>query len=138
MLRGYKRAGFEEAWAAYLPGQNPFSAPAEQIFPSKRPNADATGTSSVFSSVLEASPDGSKTATYPTAMRVLTLGRIKVPAMARKAVLTKIGPTIGRRSACIAAPPQHPATQSSSALSTAKNICRTATARTSGLQRKTI
>jgi hypothetical protein len=62
--KGYRRAHFEEVWAAYLGqnylGQNHFTGPARVIFPSKRPNANGTGTSSIFSSVQDTSPDGSK------------------------------------------------------------------------------
>jgi putative DNA primase/helicase len=58
--KGYRRVRFEEAWAAYLPGQNDVASPSGVIFPSKRPNADGTGTSGIFSSVLEGSQDGSK------------------------------------------------------------------------------
>jgi len=62
--KGYRRSRFEEAWEAYLPGQNP---PARQ-FPhsetSKRPNPGQMGTSSVFRSVRETSSDGSKNANF--------------------------------------------------------------------------
>jgi putative DNA primase/helicase len=50
--KGYHRANFEEAWAAYLPsGQNPCPGPSGPCETSKRPNADGTGTSGIFSSV---------------------------------------------------------------------------------------
>jgi putative DNA primase/helicase len=60
--KGYKRIRFEEAWQAYLPGQNTVarSDPASEA--SKRPSADETGTSSDFSSVLEVGSDGFKNA----------------------------------------------------------------------------
>ena len=62
--KGYKRASFADAWAAYLPaensGQNTFRQPSGPFYPSKRPNADGMGTSGIFSSVQEGFPDGSK------------------------------------------------------------------------------
>jgi putative DNA primase/helicase len=58
--KGYKRSRFEEAWAAYLPGQNNVGSPFGFSDPCKRAIADETGTSGVFSSVQETSPHGSK------------------------------------------------------------------------------
>jgi putative DNA primase/helicase len=60
--KGYKRAHFEEAWAAYLPGQNPSPQPEPTFKASNRPNADETGITRDFQSVQEVSPDGSKNA----------------------------------------------------------------------------
>ena len=61
--KGYKRVRFEEAWEAYLPGQNhhthPFSPISET---SKRPYADGSKESSDFRSVLKDVRDGSKNA----------------------------------------------------------------------------
>jgi hypothetical protein len=42
--RGYLRTWFEEAWAAYLPGQNDTSTSVVPFYPSKHPNADEMGT----------------------------------------------------------------------------------------------
>jgi len=58
----YRRAVFEEAWSAYLPGQNPPSREFCPSDPSKRPNHDGMGTSCNFRSVQAAAPDGSKNA----------------------------------------------------------------------------
>jgi hypothetical protein len=60
--KGYKRIRFEEAWGAYLPGQNASPRPFQLSDPSKRRNADGTGVSRDFSSVAEDSGDGSKNA----------------------------------------------------------------------------
>jgi putative DNA primase/helicase len=60
--KGYKRAKFEEAWEAYLPGQNAVRGQFQPSEASKRPNADGAGTSRDFRSVREGSPDGSKNA----------------------------------------------------------------------------
>jgi putative DNA primase/helicase len=60
--KGYRRAVFEEAWSAYLPGQNPPSREFCPSDPSKRPNPDGMGTSCNFRSVQAAAPDGSKNA----------------------------------------------------------------------------
>jgi putative DNA primase/helicase len=60
--KGYRRARFEEAWEAYLPGQNTSARPTPPSDPSKRRNADGTGTSSDFRSVAEDIGDGSKNA----------------------------------------------------------------------------
>jgi putative DNA primase/helicase len=60
--KGYKRASFEEAWEAYLPGQNTPATPIQPSETSKGPNADAMGTSSDFRSVQKGNPDGSKNA----------------------------------------------------------------------------
>jgi hypothetical protein len=60
--KGYKRARFEEAWEAYLPGQN---SPTSQFQPSEarnRANAHGLGTSRDFRSAQETSPRGSKNA----------------------------------------------------------------------------
>src|SRR5262249_10992130 len=51
--KGYKRVRFEEAWEAYLPGQNRVHHQFQPSEASKRRNADGMGTSSVFSSVAE-------------------------------------------------------------------------------------
>jgi putative DNA primase/helicase len=58
--RGYKRASFEEAWAAYLPGQNDVATPSGNFFPSKCQSAGDTGTSGIFPSVRATPADGSK------------------------------------------------------------------------------
>ncbi|HZO45818.1 MAG TPA: DUF3631 domain-containing protein, partial [Xanthobacteraceae bacterium] len=58
--KGYKRAHFEEAWAAYCPGQNTSPGPKGTSEASKRRNADEMGTTSDFRSVAEGSGDGSK------------------------------------------------------------------------------
>jgi putative DNA primase/helicase len=60
--KGYSRADFEEAWSAYLPGQNASSPQFRPSDPSKRPNPDGMGTSCNFRSVQAAAPDGSKNA----------------------------------------------------------------------------
>jgi hypothetical protein len=58
--KGYKRVHFEEAWEAYLSGQNASSQPEGAFKASKRPNADEMGTSRDFQSVREGHPDVSK------------------------------------------------------------------------------
>src|SRR5262245_10236105 len=58
--KGYSRIAFEEAWAAYLPGQDASSRQFRASDPSKRPNPDGMGTSCNFRSVQAAAPDGSK------------------------------------------------------------------------------
>jgi putative DNA primase/helicase len=60
--KGYRRIDFEEAWSAYLPGQNPPSHQFCPSDPSKRPNPDGMGTSCNFRSAQAAAPDGSKNA----------------------------------------------------------------------------
>jgi putative DNA primase/helicase len=60
--KGYSRAAFEEAWSAYLPGQNASSHHSDPSDPSKCPNADEMGTSCNFRYVQAAAPDGSKNA----------------------------------------------------------------------------
>jgi putative DNA primase/helicase len=46
--KGYKRLRFEEAWAAYCPGQNASGCQPRPSETSKRPNAEGTGSSRVF------------------------------------------------------------------------------------------
>jgi putative DNA primase/helicase len=58
--KGYKRVRFEEAWEAYLPGQNTSAHQNPPFDPCKRANADETGTSSDFRSVQKDNPHGSK------------------------------------------------------------------------------
>jgi putative DNA primase/helicase len=61
--KGYKRAWFEELWAAYCPGslgQDPLVPLPAPYDPCKRASADETGTSSDFQSVQEEGPHGSK------------------------------------------------------------------------------
>jgi len=60
--KGYIRIAFEEAWVAYLPGQDASSHQFRPSDPSKRPNLDGMGTSCNFRSVQAAAPDGSKNA----------------------------------------------------------------------------
>ena len=60
--KGYRRAAFEDAWSAYLPGQNASSHHSRPSDPSKCPNADEMGTSCNFRSVQAAALDGSKNA----------------------------------------------------------------------------
>ena len=60
--KGYSRIAFEQAWAAYLPGQDASSRQFRPCDPSKRPNPDGMGTSCNFRSVQAAAPDGSKNA----------------------------------------------------------------------------
>lgn len=62
--RGYKRAWFEAAWEAYLPGQNTPPAPKVASDPCKRASADGMGTSSDFSSVHKESAHGSKNGNF--------------------------------------------------------------------------
>jgi putative DNA primase/helicase len=60
--KGYKRIRFEEAWGAYLPGQNAF---AGQLWPSEarnRASADERGITCNFRNARETSPRGSKNA----------------------------------------------------------------------------
>jgi hypothetical protein len=58
--KGYKRVRFEEAWAAYCPGQNPFPGPEAPSEARNRASADEMGTSSDFRSAREELPRGSK------------------------------------------------------------------------------
>jgi putative DNA primase/helicase len=60
--KGYRRIDFEEAWTAYLSGQNDARGQFGDSDPSNRPNADEMGISRDFSSVPETSWDGSKNA----------------------------------------------------------------------------
>jgi hypothetical protein len=60
--KGYKRCRFEEAWEAYLPGQNGSSGQFPPSEARNRANADEMGTSRDFPSAREASPRGSKNA----------------------------------------------------------------------------
>jgi hypothetical protein len=62
--KGYRRSRFEEAWEAYLPGQNPPARQFQHSETSKRPNPGQMGTSSVFRSVRETTSDGSKNANF--------------------------------------------------------------------------
>jgi len=60
--RGYKRAHFEEAWAAYLSGQNTPSQPFDTFKVYNRASADETGTTRDFQSVQKEPPHTSKNA----------------------------------------------------------------------------
>ena len=60
--KGYKRARFEEAWAAYCSGQNASLGPKPSSEACKRASADGMGTSRDFRSVQNGSPHGSKNA----------------------------------------------------------------------------
>jgi putative DNA primase/helicase len=51
--KGYRRADFEEAWGRYLPPETPPTRRYPPSEASKRPNADETGTSCTFPSVLD-------------------------------------------------------------------------------------
>src|SRR5262245_38908987 len=59
--KGYRRVHFDEAWAAYCPGQNALPAQSGPSEASFRHNADEIGTTSDFRSVTESRGDGSKT-----------------------------------------------------------------------------
>ena len=58
--KGYRRADFEGAWAAYCPGQNTLPAQPGAFEACKRASADEMGTTSDFRSVRETIPHGSK------------------------------------------------------------------------------
>jgi putative DNA primase/helicase len=58
--KGYLRVRFEEAWAGYLPGQNPPSQPKPDFKACKRASADETGITRNFQSVQGDSPHASK------------------------------------------------------------------------------
>src|SRR5262249_4640382 len=58
--KGYKRAGFEEAWAAYCSGQSASRGPKPASEACKGASADEMGTSRDFRSVQKGSPHGSK------------------------------------------------------------------------------
>src|SRR5262249_21413244 len=60
--RLYKRAHFEEAWAAYCPGQNPSPQPTGTSKARRRASADEMGITSDFQGVRETSPHASKNA----------------------------------------------------------------------------
>ena len=60
--KGYRRVRFEEAWEAYLPGQNAPPSPIDHSEASKRRNADGIGITRDFQSVAASSGDGSKNA----------------------------------------------------------------------------
>jgi putative DNA primase/helicase len=59
-VKGYKRSHFEEAWAGYVPGQNPSPQPTDAFKACNRANADQTGITRDFQSVQEAPPHGLK------------------------------------------------------------------------------
>lgn len=86
--KGYKRVRFENAWAAYLPGQNHSPQPEPHFKTSNRPNADEMGISRDFEASRNRVRTDRKTPTYHTAMRVWTLGRIGSHKPERKAKLT--------------------------------------------------
>ena len=71
--KGYRWIDFEEAWAAYCPGQTPLRSGLFAFEASMRPRARETGTTHEFQSVREVLPDANLS--YP--MRVWTLGRIE-------------------------------------------------------------
>jgi putative DNA primase/helicase len=58
--KGYRRVRFEEAWEAYLPGQNTCTHQIPTSEASKRRNADGSKGSSDFRSVADSNGDGSK------------------------------------------------------------------------------
>jgi putative DNA primase/helicase len=58
--KGYKRVRFDEAWEAYLPGQNSVARQDQPSEASKRRNADGSSTTGDFRSVGEGRGDGSK------------------------------------------------------------------------------
>jgi putative DNA primase/helicase len=58
--KGYKRVHFQEAWAAYCPGQNHSPGQEAPSETDKRTSADEMGTSSDFRSGQEESSSGSK------------------------------------------------------------------------------
>jgi putative DNA primase/helicase len=60
--KGYKRVRFEEAWEAYIPGQNTLALQTTASEASKRPYADISRESDDFRSVPEGNGDGSKNA----------------------------------------------------------------------------
>jgi Protein of unknown function (DUF3631) len=60
--KGYKRAHFEEAWAAYCPGQNPSPQPTGTSKTCGRASADEMGITPDFQSVRETSPHALKNA----------------------------------------------------------------------------
>src|SRR5262245_34781035 len=60
--KGYKRVRFEDAWAAYCPGQNASCGPKPPSEACKRASADEMGTSCDSRSVQKGSPHGSKNA----------------------------------------------------------------------------
>ena len=99
--KGYKRHRFEEAWEAYLPGQNTLRSPIG--LPKRRSvaNADGTGTTRDFRSVAARSATDRKTATYPTAMRVRDASTLQKPKLLRRVILTRM-PTTCRASSAAA------------------------------------
>jgi putative DNA primase/helicase len=58
--KGYRRTRFEEAWEAYLPGQNTLRSPDPPSETSKRRNPDGSSTTRDFRSVAGDVGDGSK------------------------------------------------------------------------------
>jgi putative DNA primase/helicase len=58
--KGYKRVRFEEAWEAYLPGQNTLAPQNPPFDPRERASADEMGTSNDFRSAQEDNSRGSK------------------------------------------------------------------------------
>jgi hypothetical protein len=61
--KGYRRIRFNDAWDAYVPGQNTSASPTLTSETSKRRYADTTGFSGDFRSVAEAPGDASKKGT---------------------------------------------------------------------------
>jgi putative DNA primase/helicase len=96
--KGYKRVRFEDAWEAYLPGQNASAHQNPHFDPCKRANADETGTACEKTIRTDR-----KTTTCPYAMRVCTLARIETLEMAVTVNLTRapsrprpLSPHLGR------------------------------------------
>jgi putative DNA primase/helicase len=58
--KGYRRVDFQEAWAAYCPGQSESSQPSGTSEACKRASANEMGTTHDFRSVREDIPHGSK------------------------------------------------------------------------------
>ena len=87
--KGYKRVRFEEAWAAYCPGQNTSLGPKGTSEARNRANADEMGTTSDFRSAQEAVPRGSKNGNLAYSHAGLRACADQKPENGRERFLTK-------------------------------------------------
>jgi putative DNA primase/helicase len=86
--KGYQKVHFEDAWAAYCPGQIPFQP---NLALRKRTSVQMPmkwAQVAIFHPYMKTFRTDRKTASYPTAMRVCTDVRIEKPKMAARVVLT--------------------------------------------------
>jgi uncharacterized protein DUF3631 len=86
--RGYKRVRFEEAWEAYLPGQNsgqnPFSQQSEPSEVCKRASAEKRALLAIFEACKKRIRTLRKRQTYPITMQVCTPAHFESRKLTRK------------------------------------------------------